>query len=817
MAAAVRQMRYRSREAAFGLHRLAWILPPARSYTTVTSPTSPHTLRSSPTVRRSPTSSAILAPRSLAPALCAARSASVPQLAPQFSPQFPPPSKPLPASFAFAAISPPPLPPLPPPPSSQSLPPIRNRGGRGGKEGGWGGDRWGSRRASWAGAGGAIAAGLAGAVGVAWGEARSGKGGRKNGDEGTREGAKVREGEGREGGGEGEEEEGEMVSNWSGTHEVRAAVVYRPESMQDLERLVQSAHRSGRTIRPIGSGISPNGIALNPHGMVNLALMDRVLHVDKATGRVRVQAGARVEQVVDALRPYGLTLQNYASVREQQIGGFIQVGAHGTGASIPPVDEQVVAIKLVTPGRGTLHLTPEADPDLFYLARCGLGALGVVGEVELQAVPAHRLREETFVTDKEEIKRNHCQWLQQYQHIRYMWIPHTQAVVVVRSNPVKDAREASAVQRGSAEERAQGEGRASSPSLSEEEKLAHVRALYLASVAARRSSKPSQSQPPPEPTYTTEVAAGMWSGTGSAEPVPSQRFLTEAEVRGLSFTRLRDELLALDPLNLDHVRAINQAEALYWKLSQGEREGWSDEILGFDCGGQQWVSEVCFKANQAPTGTHTDGSDITDTSSSAATSSSSTSSRSSGGGSSSSSSAADIAFMEELLAVIESEGIPAPAPIEQRWTSGSRSPMSPTTGAYNAANAAIAAAGPAAGLAAAGSVAAGLAAEGRAAPDDVYSWVGIIMYLPSNDPDQRAAITKHFLDYKFLTARRLWDKYGAHEHWAKIEIPSNAGTREWLVSRVARDCSVGKFNEYRRKLDPRNVLANEMLDVLFPR
>ncbi|CAI7934563.1 unnamed protein product [Closterium sp. NIES-54] len=121
-----------------------------------------------------------------------------------------------------------------------------------------------------------------------------------------------------------------------------------------------------------------------------------------------MQAGARVEQVVEALRPHGLTLQNYASVREQQIGGFIQVGAHGTGAGIPPVDEQVVAIKLVTPGRGTLHLTPEADPDLFFLARCGLGALGVVGEVELQAVLAHRLREETFVTTKEEIKRHHA-------------------------------------------------------------------------------------------------------------------------------------------------------------------------------------------------------------------------------------------------------------------------------------------------------------------------------------------------------------------------------------------------------------------------
>lgn len=37
------------------------------------------------------------------------------------------------------------------------------------------------------------------------------------------------------------------------------------------------------------------------------------------------KAGARVQQVVDALAPHGLTLQNYASISEQQMGGFLQV------------------------------------------------------------------------------------------------------------------------------------------------------------------------------------------------------------------------------------------------------------------------------------------------------------------------------------------------------------------------------------------------------------------------------------------------------------------------------------------------------------
>ena len=57
-----------------------------------------------------------------------------------------------------------------------------------------------------------------------------------------------------------------------------------------------------------------------------------------------------------------------------------------------------MSLKLVIPGRGTLDLSPE-DGDLFYLARHGLGALGVVAEVDLQCLPAYKLLEKTRITN----------------------------------------------------------------------------------------------------------------------------------------------------------------------------------------------------------------------------------------------------------------------------------------------------------------------------------------------------------------------------------------------------------------------------------
>lgn len=118
----------------------------------------------------------------------------------------------------------------------------------------------------------------------------------------------------------------------------------------------------------------------------------------------------------------------------------------------------------------------------------------------------------------------------------------------------------------------------------------------------------------------------------------------EPDINELSFTELRDKLLALDPLNKDHVIKVNEAEAEFRKKSEGYRVGWSDEILGFDCGGQQWVSETCYPA-----------------------------------GTLSKPSMKDLEFIEELKRLIEKEDIPAPAPIEQRWTARSKSPMSPAS------------------------------------------------------------------------------------------------------------------------------------------
>ena len=520
------------------------------------------------------------------------------------------------------------------------------------------------------------------------------------------------------------------IENWSGTKKVVVDTFTQPETTEALEAIVRHASLRGKKIRPVGAALSPNGVAFEKEGMVSLALLDKVLHVDEEKKQVTVQPGARVSDVTEALRKYNLTLQNYASIREQQIGGFTQVGAHGTGAKIPPVDATVVRMKLITPSRGVIELgVKEGEEDkkvidpTFEAAKVGLGSLGVASEITLQCVDAYQLKEDTFTTTPERIEKNHETWIRSYKHVRYMWIPHTDCVVVVGSNPIDSKKKKSLPGFGTV-------------------------LSYLTTPNERKQNK-----------YRTKPMIDLLKKL-------DKESAKKAERENVGFGELRDLLLRIDPLNVDHVKKVNAAEAEFWKRSHGTRVDWSDQILGFDCGGQQHVLEVAF-----PCGTLEEKGENLVSSANA-------------GVSHPSSLRKDLLFMRDLRKMIAENNIPAHAPIEQRWTSGSSSIMSPSHGEK----------------------------------DSLHSWVGIIMYLPTQVEAEREEITARFTEYGEQMRDALGDEYLLKTHWAKIELEKNMVRRSKQVERLKT--AYGKenfraFRDLRRKFDPKGVLMNELIEGLF--
>ena len=120
-------------------------------------------------------------------------------------------------------------------------------------------------------------------------------------------------------------------TNWSSTVSCAPRRVYEPKSAQEVVRVLKTHHDEHKKIRPIGQALSPNGLGMSGNDVISLSNIDYV-EVDKERSLVTVGAGAKVSTVLSELKKVGLTLQNFSSIQEQQIGGWMQVAAHGTGS-----------------------------------------------------------------------------------------------------------------------------------------------------------------------------------------------------------------------------------------------------------------------------------------------------------------------------------------------------------------------------------------------------------------------------------------------------------------------------------------------------
>ena len=89
------------------------------------------------------------------------------------------------------------------------------------------------------------------------------------------------------------------VINWSGTHKVTVENknFFEPETVEEVEAIIRDCNERKQTVRPLGSSLSPNGIALNSAGMISMANLDKVLKIDTENNTVTVQAGITVQRV----------------------------------------------------------------------------------------------------------------------------------------------------------------------------------------------------------------------------------------------------------------------------------------------------------------------------------------------------------------------------------------------------------------------------------------------------------------------------------------------------------------------------------------
>ena len=162
-------------------------------------------------------------------------------------------------------------------------------------------------------------------------------------------------------------------------------VVVAAQTPADVAASVAVASERGEQLTNLGSG---HGRLHEVHG--GFAISMRALadvEVDAGQRSARIGAGATWEPVLAATAPYGLA-PLCGSAPAVGVAGYLLGGGLGPLARTYGFSaDHVQAVEVITPADGSLTVTAQSHPDLFWALRGGKGGLGVVTAVTIGLLP----------------------------------------------------------------------------------------------------------------------------------------------------------------------------------------------------------------------------------------------------------------------------------------------------------------------------------------------------------------------------------------------------------------------------------------------
>ncbi len=226
--------------------------------------------------------------------------------------------------------------------------------------------------------------------------------------------------------------------NWSRLTTTTPTEVIFPTGTEDVAAAVHRARELGTTVKMPGTGHSFTGIAAPEGVMLSPQALSGLVAVDAAANTATAKAGTPLHVLNSALESHGLSLHNMGDIAEQTIAGATSTGTHGTGGLVASLSAQIEALELVTGTGEIVRASATENPDVFAVARLGLGALGVLTEITFKVEPLFTLEAHEFPMLWDEAIAGFDQLAAESHHAEMFWFPHTDRVLAKENNRTLD-------------------------------------------------------------------------------------------------------------------------------------------------------------------------------------------------------------------------------------------------------------------------------------------------------------------------------------------------------------------------------------------
>lgn len=217
------------------------------------------------------------------------------------------------------------------------------------------------------------------------------------------------------------------MKNWTGNISWNPAKYILPNNENDIAAIVHEAIDKKTNIRVIGSGHSFSPLCVTTGYTLCLDKMQHIQQEEADKKLVRVQGGAKLFRISEALNKLELAQENMGDIDRQSVAGATATGTHGTGISFGNISTQIEELTFIN-GEGKTVTTNASEPAVFNSARISLGSLGIITEVKLRVVPAYILKQEKKRERFSEIVKNLDFITENNRQFEFHWLLHTDTV-----------------------------------------------------------------------------------------------------------------------------------------------------------------------------------------------------------------------------------------------------------------------------------------------------------------------------------------------------------------------------------------------------
>jgi predicted dehydrogenase/FAD/FMN-containing dehydrogenase len=214
--------------------------------------------------------------------------------------------------------------------------------------------------------------------------------------------------------------------------------------VEDLSNAVAAASRSGSKVRAFGNGYSQGPEIFVDDVAVRLVGLNRIKGVDPVAKTIVAEAGVRLGDLTRLLAESGLSLPSLPFLTDCTVGAAVATATHGTSPRWGTVSDFVRSLTMVLPSGEIRRIDRSSGPEERRAASVAVGWLGIITELEFQAIAMPSVRFEELSMTIDDFLVRMPQLADRYEHIWGHWSLGVDTVVLkcleTSVEPQKDFR-----------------------------------------------------------------------------------------------------------------------------------------------------------------------------------------------------------------------------------------------------------------------------------------------------------------------------------------------------------------------------------------